>query len=199
MTRKTSDRRAFLKKAAMTTTVAGGAFASVEPAAASDQTLVVESRSGPGSYDIYVNDGSASGVSSTLESGDEVDNSSGESRLSGDLTDGDVDKYEFTGQVTAMDLRGYIDVTVKNPNGTNLGGRMDVEGGNDNTYYVKSTNDMYESYSNLESDDGVTSSGDACEGTLGFSDTDSYDVNGTLEYVSVTATDDYSVTINHYI
>ncbi|MFC7081128.1 hypothetical protein [Halorussus caseinilyticus] len=196
MTRETSNRRAFLKKAALTTTVGGGVLASAGTAAAADQKLILESNGGSGSYTVYVNDTGASGVSSTLESGDEVDSGSSKSRISGDLSDGDRDEYTFTGQVTAAILRGDV-WQVANPNGINLGGRLDIEGGGDSTYWVKASQDMRDDYSNLESTDSV--SDDTCDGTLGFSDTDSYYLDGTIYAISASATDGYSVTVSHDI
>ncbi|NEU57638.1 hypothetical protein [Halorussus sp. MSC15.2] len=195
MTRSTSNRRAFLKKAALTTTVAGGALASAQPAAAADQKVILEGNGGSGSYHVYVNDPNASAVSSTLESSDGVDNSSTSSRLSGELSDGDRDEYTFDGQVTGVGLRGDVWLEVVNPNGINRGGRLDIEGGGDSSYWVKASRDMRDEYGNLESSDSV--SDDTCDGTLDFSDTDSYYLDGTIYAVNASVADGDSVIINH--
>jgi hypothetical protein len=193
-----SKRREFLKKAAITTTIGGGALTGAEPVAADDQRLILESEGGSGSYTVYVNDPDASGDESTLEGDDEVKNGSDKSRFSGTLSDGDRDEYTFSGQVVYASLGGNVWLEVRYPNGMNRGGRLDIEGGGDSTYWVKASDDMREDYDNLESGDGVIN-GDECEGTLGFSDTDSYYLDGTIYGISAHATDGYYVSVEHHL
>lgn len=197
MTRNTSDRRAFLKKTAMTTVLGGGLLASAETVAASTQTIEID---GTGDYSIFVNDPNAT-KQDDVEDDDSIDSDPDKSILDGTV-DGDTDTYEFEGQVTHLALDGDLTVIVSNPNGMNRGGRLDVQGGDGAYYLVHSSESMEEQYDNLESDDAVDSDGQHCDGYLdGLDDTDSYYLDGTIEAVMVeTGSGGYDpVIIDHHL
>lgn len=188
-----SSRRSFLKKTVVTTGVAGSVLGNAQVVAAASQSLDVRGYADGSSYTISVNDPDAYG-GSNLDSGDTVENAASESRLSGTVDDNDVDTFHFDGQVTGMLLEGELDVTVQNPNGTNLHGDMTVEGTNNTTYSVAVT-DWLSAQDDCESEDDV--SGDNVTGNLDQYDTDTYTADGTIDYVSVFPGS--SVSINHKI
>lgn len=187
------SRRSFLKKAVVTTGITGSVLGNVQVVAAASQSLDVRGYADGSSYTISVNDPDAYG-GTNLNSGDTVENAASESRLSGTVDDNDVDTFHFDGQVTGMLLEGKLDVTVQNPNGTNLGGDMTVEG-NDNTTYSVAVTDWLSAHDDCEPEDDVN--GDNVTGNLDQYDTDTYTVDGTIDYVSVFPGN--SVSINHKI
>lgn len=193
MTRnKEHGRRSFLKKAVVTAGVTGSVLSSAQTVAAASQSLDINGYEDGSEYSITVNDPDAYG-GSNLESGDSVDNSSSNSRFDGVVDNGDTDTFHFDGQITGMALNGDLEVGVNNPNGMNISGDLTVEG-DDNNYSVIVT-DSLTAQSDCESDDNVN--GDTVNGTLGYYDTDTYSVNGTIEYATVLPGS--TVTFNHNI
>lgn len=184
-------RRSFLKKAAVSTGIAGGVLSTAQPAAAVTSTLKVEG-DGDGTYTITVGDPDAY-AGNDLESGDSVTNYSSESVLEGSVTSGDTDTFYFEGRILSLVLSGDLNVTVSDTNGLNLYSDVVVEG-TDNAYSIQMTHDINKT-SDCESDDSTDSTGTIANGQLGFSDTDTWDAAGNIEFVSILKNN--SVTINN--
>lgn len=190
----TIGRRSFLKKAGVSSAVVGGVVTSAQPAAAASQTLTVEG-DGSGDYFIYVNDDSATG-GTDLESDDTVTNYTccGKSAIEGTVYDGDVDTYHFDGQITSINASGNLIISVSNPNGINLGGELTVEGSE--VDYAVGVTDSLTKTSDCESTEDI-SNGDLVNGYLNWSDTDTFQGDGTIDIFSVWPGG--SVTVNHDI
>lgn len=187
MTDKNYDgRRSFLKKAATTTALTGGTFASVEPVAAVTQEIEVEitSNRGRAYYTIQVSDPNASAKSTDSE--DSVTNYSDHSVLEGELNadDGDLkDTYEMSGHITYAEIDGHVDVTVWDPYAYNGSRDMEIYG-TDADYVVQINGTSIESDSDIEPSDSTDSN--SAQGTVYDADTDYYVTEGaTIEWISV--------------
>lgn len=191
-----TSRRTFVKRSIVATGLVGGVLGSANTAAAADQTIEIEAggnRSG-GEYTFVVNDPD---VSEERIEGDcsEIRSDSDSAIVSGCIDGDDTNVYSFQEQVTTVDLQGELSLSVFNPDGLNIGGELHVEG-TYSDYYVKVTDDM-DRKSNLESGDEIGD--DYCRGSLGWSDDDYYEGEGTLSYVEAATSDGNSVTVRHDI
>lgn len=190
--KKFASRRSFLKKAVVTAGVTGGVLSNAQTVAAASQSVDVNGYQDGSTYTIHVNDPDAYG-GSNLEGDDTVHNGSSKSKFSGTVDNGDTDTFHFDGQVTGLVLDGDLEAVVNNPNGMNIGGDMTVEGSD--TDYSAIVTDSLTAQSDCESDDNV--SGDTVNGHCDLYDTDTYSVNGTIEYATVIPGS--SVTFDHKI
>lgn len=190
--KKTSDRRAFLKKAALTTTVAGGTLASVEPAAAATKTLKINGYSKGGDYLIVVDDPTVKKKSSA-ESSDEISTDDSNAFIDGSVDPYEKDAYEIEGRITELNLTGTASIYLETSN-TSPSGDLVVEG-SDSAYNITVTDSMTGG-SNLESDDEVKN-GDTASGNLGWSDKDTYQAAGAIKSVDVNCSDGNSVDVKY--
>lgn len=160
MPEKTSvKRRSYLKKSAATIAVAGGILGTSQSAAADTRTATI---SGYGDYVISVSD-------------------SGGTIFKGSVSGGS-DEVEFDEYITSANLDGDLEVEVENVESVaNVGDHVEVSGSNI-SYAFGMTDDNISMESDCESTEGTNSTGSAY-GKLEWSDTDTFEVQGTIEYL----------------
>ncbi|WP_128478011.1 hypothetical protein [Halorussus pelagicus] len=174
------SRRSFVKKSVVATGLTGGVLGSTQSVAAdSPQTLFIE---GQGDYIAVVNDPNATGRN--LESGDSIRSDDDKTIVEGSVN-GDVDKIDFDGWVTTLNLDGNLDAIVDGtddaPNGD-----LVVEGSNSSYAFIVGYS--AEKTSDCESTESVSNDANVA-GKLDFSDTDTFSVIGALEDASTFSSD----------
>jgi len=123
------NRRAFLRKAAATTTITGGLLASTQSGAAveyPDPVLKVKGDWGAGKYLLYVDDTDVEMGSSSYDAHFTEDGSN--LYINGSIDEGETHKfYSDHANLLHANLRGNVLFTVEGPLGANRYGDVDVE------------------------------------------------------------------------
>ncbi len=187
MTReKHNTRRAFMKKAVATAGITGGLLASTQSVdALPTPTLEIQGNGGTSNYTISVNTTNVS-KKSGMDGDEELRKGSDSTIISGTIGADDVDKFSVEGNITDAYLTGDVWVLMNGAWGMNRSGTLTVEGTN-STYLVEVT-DGLEKKSQTESSEKISDGNqdgvnDEVSGKLGWSDTDVFSGNGSINAI----------------